>query len=613
MNTRNKTQKIKRSLPLRFGEREINLDKRVCQRGMLIFLLVAFLLVCLGSIRHKSFTTDELKHYRYGVNILNFDATRFDDSKMPFSALNALPAKIAPYVPVDRVRVFLQKPQTGRIITILFSLGVAYLIFRWSRSLYGIVPGLFSLFLYVFDPNIIAHSRLITTDIYATGMAALAIYTFWLFSEKRNWKYAALSAFTLGLSQLAKYTSAYLYPILFAIVIIRDLPVWIDAIRNKDYRAVGKFIKAGAKRAIFFLVISIFIINVGFLFQRTFTPLGKYVFRSELFQTVQVKLSPLGFMPVPVPYPYVEGLDWVQARERTGAGYGSLYMLGELRGGGENFKGYYIFASLLKLPIAAQIILLLAMVKFFKDWKKHYRNNAPPFSSSRHSWKRHCRNNSPPSSSPRHGGRVSQLPHVVGGLRGVGSERLQHHFIERELFLFVPAAFFFFYFNFIFRAQIGMRFYLVLFPFLYVLAGSLVKDWRSCSTGKKSTVIILGIWLLGSVLLSFPHYIPYFNAFVGDRRYAYEYLVDSNLDWEQAEWYLDQYLYAHPEATFEPGRPTLGTIVVSPNKLVGIEGPPDRFLWLREYFEPEETIADVYLVYEIAEEAYNQVRDQIEE
>jgi hypothetical protein len=527
-------------------------------KSILLGLLAVFLAINIGSIRFKSFTTDEHKHYRYGENILNGASDRFDDSKMPVSALNALPAKIATFFPEGSIlNRYLQKDIIGRTVTMLFSLGIAYLVFRWSRSLYGLLPGFLALALYIFDPNIIAHSRLMTTDIFATGMVALTVYTFWLFSKHRTWKYATLSAATLGLAQLAKYTSAYLYPILAVIVVLRDAPLWLDIARRRDYRKGWGQLKRGLMHALFFLLISLLIINVGFLFNKTFTPLQDYIFRSELFQGIQEKFAPVGFLPVPTPYPFLDGLDWVQARERTGAGYGRLYMLGELQRA-QGFKGYYIFASLLKMPIAGQVIVLLAFGAYFIKHKKH-------------------------------------------------------DFLENELFLFVPLLFFFYYFNFMFRAQIGIRFYLVLFPLLYVFCGSLVRDWAEFSMRSQVGLGVLLVYLLGSVLAAFPHYIPYFNELIWDQKQAYKYLVDSNLDWDQSEWIRDQYLAEHPEMILEPERPVLGRIVVSPNNLVGIVGEADRYDWLRENFEPVDIIADVYLVYDISEADYQRILDQLEE
>jgi len=526
-------------------------DEKNLERAALWGLLIVFLLVNVGSIRYKTFTTDEEKHYQYGMNILNLDSDRFDDSKMPFSALNALPAKLALLVPEGTLNRYMQKEQTGRLVTIVFSVGIAYLVYQWSRSLYGVRAGYLALILYVFDPNIIAHSRLNTTDIYGTGMIAITFYTFWKFSQQPNWRTAALSAVALGVSQLAKYTCAYLYPILIVIVLIRGSRHWGKIIREGDFQTAGRKIRAGLGYGAVFLVISILIINVGFLLTKTFTPLEEYVFRSELFQTIQAKASKLGSIPVPTPYPFLDGLDWVQSRERSGFGYGRLYMLGELRRG-ENFIGYFVFASLLKMPIATQAIVLLTFGVYLVNHKKH-------------------------------------------------------DFFGNEIFLFVPLLIFFLYFNTIFRAQIGIRFYLVIYPLLYVFCGSLVRDWRNFRPGAKFTMGALVVYLICSVLGAYPHYIPYFNELVWDQKDAYKYLVDSNLDWEQAEWYRDKYLEEHPDTVVEPSRPILGKILVSPNNLVGIVVERDRYLWLRENFEPVDIIADTYLIYEITEEQYQAI------
>ena len=53
---------------------------------LIIILFIAFVSVV---AQEKSLMADEAKHYKYGMNILNGDSDRFDDSKMPVSALNA--------------------------------------------------------------------------------------------------------------------------------------------------------------------------------------------------------------------------------------------------------------------------------------------------------------------------------------------------------------------------------------------------------------------------------------------------------------------------------------------------------------------------------------------
>ena len=59
---------------------------------VLPFLLLGiFFTIGLLSMRHKTLTVDEDGHWRYGAQILALSSDRFDDSKMPATALNAVP------------------------------------------------------------------------------------------------------------------------------------------------------------------------------------------------------------------------------------------------------------------------------------------------------------------------------------------------------------------------------------------------------------------------------------------------------------------------------------------------------------------------------------------
>src|SRR5688500_13805141 len=110
-------------------------------------LLLLGMLVSLDvlSMRHQTVTYDEPAHLRYGRNILNLDSARFDDSKMPFSALNALPGALAARLPEGRVSSALGGLAASRFMTVLFSLLLALCVFRWAQELYGAPGGLLAL------------------------------------------------------------------------------------------------------------------------------------------------------------------------------------------------------------------------------------------------------------------------------------------------------------------------------------------------------------------------------------------------------------------------------------------------------------------------------------
>lgn len=505
------------------------------------------------SMQKKSLTADEAKHYRYGMNILNLNSDRLilpsgavDDSKMPVTALNALPARLAEDLPEGGLRSLLMKFQAARFVTVLFSACIAWLVFVWARDLYGFIPGLASLFLYVFDPNLIAHSQLITTDIYATGMILLSSYWLWKFARTCSRRDGLAFAVCLGVAQLAKYTAFSLYPLLAIAFLAHDWPRLKQVLRSERWRGLRR--EAGKYFAypLVVLAVSLVVVNIGFLFNRTFTPLKDYPFKSELFQGLQTKLAFVGGLPIPTPYPYFEGLDWITFKERTGVGFGRVYLLGETRYG-QGFPGYYFVASLLKVPIATQVILLAALVVYF-----------------------------------------SRRPRT---------------FWKDELFLLWLVLFYAIYFNFLYNAQIGIRFYLVIFPLLYVFAGSLFVNWRSFSWAQRAVPAALALYLAASVLSQYPHYLAYFNEIVWDRKMAYLYLADSNIEWGQDFNYLKAYRDQHPKVDAVPEVPHRlqrpRTFFVSVNHLVGVYYFPSTYRWLRENFKPVGMIAPSYLLYEI--------------
>ena len=513
--------------------------------------IVFFLLNSAFSIVGKSLTYDEPYHYKYGVSILDGNSDRFDDSKMPFSAWNALPAKIASFLPEGNLKINLEKMVTARLMTTLFSTLIVFFVFYWSRELYGVLPAYISASLFVFDPNIIAHSQLVTTDAYAMGTILLSGFFLWEFSRKLNWSSGLSFSLALGFAQLAKYTSISLYP-LFLIIFCVSNALRLkkeDYFQNK-FQFWSRQIPRYLKYFIITMCISVLIINIGFLFNRSLVNIKEYNFSSNLFSLVQEKIA----FPVPVPYPYLEGLDWIVAKESTDLIFIHIYLLGETRFG-QGFPGYYFVASALKLPIATQIILVAAFFVYLAD------------------------------------------------------KRRRVFFFQNEWFLLVPVAFYVTYFNFFYKSQMGIRYYLVIFPLLYVFAGVLFINWRKFSRTQVAVTISLTAFLIGSVLAKYPNYLSYFNEFIKPQE-SYKYLADSNLEWGQDTYLLEDYKANNETALRAPEIPQIITetkiYYVSINRLVGVIDGPENYRWLREHFEPGEIIGNSYFVYHITpEEMYN--------
>ena len=493
-------------------------------------LLLLALVLALTSISRASLTYDEAVHYRYGAQLLRGDAARFDDSKMPVSALQALPGRVADLLPAGAWRERLAAEEAGRFVSILILVGLHALVYRCALVLYGPAGALLSLSLSVFDPNLLAHGRLVTNDVPLSAAVLLACFAFRnavVLRGRRRWVLAALA---FGLAQVTKYTAAYLVPVFLLVVLVR--------VRSRPTMSdVRRFVLG----VLLFVAVGLVVVNGAFLFDRTLTPLGSYPLKSAGFVRLASFLGPLASAPLPLPYPYVEGLDWVLAKERAGVGY--IWLLGELRGG-TGFAGYFLVAWLLKVPLATQALLLAALAAWL--------------------------------AGPR-----------------------RARFRDDEVFLLVPAGFFLAYFGLVSQAQWGVRFLLPIFPLLYVFAGSLLAPGAPRVVRRVAVASVLATAV--SVLSWHPHYLSYFNEIVWRRAEAWRYLADSNLDWGQNQWYLDRWLETHPEARVEPRAPKSGLVVVGVNKLVGVFNPP-RYQWLRENFEPVDHIAYSWLVYDVPAE-----------
>jgi 4-amino-4-deoxy-L-arabinose transferase-like glycosyltransferase len=516
-------------------------------------LLACYFAVAVASLVDLGFTYDEQDHLQYGLNILHGDADRFDDSKMPISAWNALPWRLAELLPEGGLRDALASPLAARIPTLLAALLLGLLVYGWGRELYGDSAGLLALGLFVLDVNLLTHARLVTTDLYAALGTTLALYCFWRFQRDGGLGPGIRSALALGFAQIAKYSGVFLVPLLALIAVVRHWCTLRAAVAERGpWRRVPQRIKVTLGYLALFVVAVLLVINTGFLFRKTFTPLGGYEFRSELFQSVQQALPDV--LPVPAPYPYVEGLDWVRYRERIGGELGNPYFFGELREQG-GFQGYYLAAYLFKVPLPIQLLFIAAAIYY---------------------WRR----------------------------------RRMFDFGRDEAFLLLPVLFFCVYFNFLYKAQTGIRFLVVAFPMMHVFTASLLAQQTAAGMWLRRAIGVLLLAGAVSVLSWHPHYLSYFNELVPDRKQAYRILADSNIDWGGNNYWLEQWMGEHPWAIFNPEGPVFGTIVVEVNLYTGVL-ERERFAWLRELDGPVGHVAYSYLIFKVTPQDLARLPDHL--
>jgi uncharacterized protein (TIGR03437 family) len=534
------------------GRRRLILPLGIALLGLAINVVVA---------TSMSETYDEPDYVAYGVAILHGKPDRFRallDSKMPVSALNALPLVAGDYLrhrgKAPRLAKILIDMRARRYGTIAAAFCLSLLVFLYAESLYGRTAGLFAQLLFVMEPNIIAHSTLATNDLYVAFGTVLALYflrRYLLAPDTRN---AALTASALALAQLMKFTAFYLY----AVLVVAVIAIAIYSRCGRQPRVRFSLRQAGILAA-FTVAAYLAAINAGFLFDRTFTPLKKYTFHSATFQKLQ-RVRILRALPLPLPYPYLQGFDWVSSNNNTGATFGNIVLFNEVRGRkmrrSDGFPSYFLVAYALKEPIGMQILLILSLVWIFRH-------------------------------------------------------RRPADLLAGEGLLLLAAAVIWAAFSFFSRAQVGIRHVLPALAIFTILSGAAFEGWSTFLFRRKILLTGCLVWTAVSVGSYFPRMIPYFNEIVADRGMAWRFLADSNLEWGQADWEVGRFLARNPDVHFivrnvDLNQPRVaGRLLMSANVAAGVFPPEADFFVRREGLLPMAHVGYGYLLFEVPELPYN--------
>ncbi len=92
----------------------------------------------------------------------------------------------------------------ARAPILLLTVTLSALVFRWGKDLGGYSTGLLALFVLCFDPLLLAHGRLATTDAGTVALGTAGLYVFWRWLRSPSWKGAIGWGILIGLTMLAK-------------------------------------------------------------------------------------------------------------------------------------------------------------------------------------------------------------------------------------------------------------------------------------------------------------------------------------------------------------------------------------------------------------------------
>jgi hypothetical protein len=403
----------------------------------------------------------------------------------------------------------------ARLVMPTFALIGGLAVFAWSARLFGPAGGLLSLILWCTCPNVLAHARLITTDVAATSLGVAATFLFWASLGRPRWWMAFGLGVVLGLAQLTKFSLVVLYglwPLIWAI------DVWTKG--RGAGAGLARAIAGAAGRGVVIVSVSVLVINCGYGFEGSFIPLGNFPFVSNLLtrdrgagtvlpsyrDDILVKLrayrinrfrgTSVGSIPVPLPEHYLLGFD-EQKFEADGIpahvanalppppepeirGY-PVYLDGSIQSRG--WRTYYLWALAYKTPDATIILAALALI-------------------------------------------------------AAASSRRARASLGDELSLVVVPAATFAAISFGTDINIGLRYILPIFPYAYIALGRLAP-WASgfAGHGMRSAAcgLVVGLVALaaGGGLWVHPHYLAYFNVASGGPANGSSHLIDSNIDWGQ--------------------------------------------------------------------------------
>jgi 4-amino-4-deoxy-L-arabinose transferase-like glycosyltransferase len=315
-------------------------------RFLTVGLLMLTFTLALSSAIQKSPTMDEQNHIARGAAYLGTGDPRLSVEHPPLvNVLSALPAHLLLdlQLPLDEwweagewyhfARNFLWQANANpnrivflaRLPIIGLGLALAALVFRWANARFGPWGGLLAAAFCALDPNVLAHTRLSTTDVGGACFTFLAAYALWRAIRRPSWLRTVGSGLAFGLALSAKLSNLLFVPI-FALAVLADA---LASGRDRTERIVRN------------TLVLTFTILLGLL-----VVWAAYGFR----------VGPLeeNGPHVPAP-PYLEGvraiLDFSAAGRPT-------YLLGQYSQQGWWY--YFLVAFAVKTPLATLAALLLA-------------------------------------------------------------------------------------------------------------------------------------------------------------------------------------------------------------------------------------------------------------
>src|SRR5438067_4424480 len=398
----------------------------------------------------------------------------------------------------------------GRSMIGVVGAGLCLLIFFCSNRLFGAIGGLISELLAVFDPNLLAHSALITADVTAAFFFTAATWGYFQLLQSVNKRWFVITALSWSGLFLAKMSAP---AFLLVAVILATLPLlsrepMTIRLTRFERRVAARWRKVvliiGLTGALVAIVVAAIWASYGF----RFSPFAQNEPARQVWNmrwqaclsdhTTLENIVAFARDHHLLPEAYLYGFAFTN----KSAMYRPAFLDGEWSNTG--FTSFFPRALVYKHPIPLLLLLIAALVAGFLRWRNAWKNG------SRSAILRHLR-------------RLSPIWALV----------------------LVYATF-----SLTSHLNIGHRHLLPIYPAIFIGCGACTYFFRTQSG--KAVAIFAGAMMCWQIIESSllrPDYLSYFNQVSGGPKAGYKHLVDSSLDWGQDLPILKNWLDHHFDAS----------------------------------------------------------------
>ncbi len=111
--------------------------------------------------------------------------------------------------------------KSARWMIVPFGVILGLLVWLWTRDVFGPFAAILALALFAFEPSLVAHSSVVTTDVPLACCLFAAVYFYWRCIERFSWISAVAFVLFTAAAFLVKYTAIVLVPLLAVLALVR--------------------------------------------------------------------------------------------------------------------------------------------------------------------------------------------------------------------------------------------------------------------------------------------------------------------------------------------------------------------------------------------------------